>query len=78
MSYGVFGLGLFGFAGEAHEERERGESCDGHGEDEEGVLVTEHGGLAEELLVGDADGALLAADAALMPCWRMTAATAAM
>ena len=50
-----FGVGLCGFAGEPHDEGERGQAEDDDREDEEGVLVAEHGGLAEHLLVGLSD-----------------------
>ena len=47
-----FGIGLRGFAGQSHDERQRRKEEDHAGEDGEGVLVAEHGGLAEHLLVG--------------------------
>jgi hypothetical protein len=53
-----FGVGFGGFVGEPHDEGERREAEDDDREDEEGVLVAEHGGLADHLLVGLTDGHL--------------------
>jgi hypothetical protein len=53
-----FGVGLWGFAREPHDERQWRQAEDREGEDGEGVFVAEHGGLAEHLLVGLTDGGL--------------------
>ena len=53
-----FGVGPGGFAGEPHDEWKRRQEQDDDREDEEGVFVTEHGGLAEHLLVSLSDGHL--------------------
>ena len=51
-----FGVYFYAFGGQAHDEWQRHEAGDGHREDGERVLVGQHGGLADHLLVGHADG----------------------
>ena len=61
MGHG-FGVNCYALGRKAHDERQRHEAGDGHGEDGEGVLVGQHGGLADHLLVGHADGQLVGLD----------------
>ena len=53
-----FGVGLGHLAGQAHEEGQRRQAENDDGQDEEGVFVAEHRGLAEHLLIGLPDSHL--------------------